>query len=136
MTMPDAVDPLNLTGGWHGIYTYPHSQDPVDFAATLDEADGWLSGTVSEIGSAGPARGVRLDAILQGRRSGRTVTLLKLYDGADRGYDTVHYAGQVNDDGTEIGGSWTIPGSWSGTFLMIRARGAKLALSRAATEQV
>ena len=116
----------DLSGVWHGQYSYPRSKAPVAFAATLTESGSWLHGMTQETGTAGNARGLNIQAALQGRRTGRCVTWLKIYDGSCRYYDTVHYAGDVNIDRTEIEGSWTIPGVWSGRFLMIRS-GARAA---------
>ena len=42
------------------------------------------------------------------------------------------YAGAVNADHTEIEGDWTVPGVWSGKFLMIRNRGQAQAVTRKA----
>lgn len=126
----------NLSGLWHGQYAYPRDRDPVHFLATLTEADSWLAGTTEEIAAVGAARGRTLTATLQGRRTGRTVTFLKLYDGAERHYDAVQYAGEVNDDSTEIHGTWTITGQWSGPFLMIRAGAEAIQLAKTAAERV
>ena len=52
------------------------------------------------------------------------------------GYDVVQYSGAVRDEGLEIAGTWTVPGSWSGTFLMIRTRGLVLAAARTQAEKV
>ena len=114
---------LNLSGLWHGRYAYPRGQSPVAFTATLTEIDGWLSGSIEEKAAVGRSAAVTLTAALQGRRTGYSVTWLKLYEGAPATYDTVHYEGDVSADGTEISGRWTIPGAWSGTFLMIRPSG-------------
>jgi hypothetical protein len=123
MTQSNEPVGLDLTGSWRGQYTYPSHKQPVHFTATLTETAGWLVGAIEEIGTVGSARGLTITATVQGRRSGFSATFLKLYDGAFREYDTVHYAGDVNHDGTEIEGRWTIPGSWSGRFLMVRAGG-------------
>jgi len=37
------------------------------------------------------------------------------------GYGAVSYRGDLNGNATEIAGTWTIAGSFSGAFLMIRA---------------
>ena len=115
--------PSDLSGEWRGLYSYARGKDPVHFAAVLRDTDGWLTGTTSETGTAGDAAGLTISASLQGRRTGRSVTFLKIYHGNFRRYDTVHYAGEVSADGTEIEGRWTIPGNSSGTFLMIRTVG-------------
>jgi hypothetical protein len=132
---PEAVD-LNLTGAWSGLYSYPHGGSPVSFAATLTEISGWLSGAIEEVATAGPARGQTIRATVQGRRTGSAITFLKSYDDLPPGYDTVHYAGEVNHDATEIDGRWTIPGSWSGKFLMIRPKGVETELAIDISERV
>lgn len=123
MTASGKAGGLDLSGSWHGLYSYPRTKAPVHFEASLNETDGWLLGTICETGTVGAAAGLTISASLQGRRTERTVTFLKMYDGSFRGYDSVRYVGVVSEDGTEIEGRWTVPGSWSGAFLMIRARG-------------
>ena len=74
---------LNLSGLWHGRYAYPNNaQPPADFTATLTEIDGWLSGSIEEKATLAAVAGMALKAALQGRRTGSSVTWLKLYDGA------------------------------------------------------
>jgi hypothetical protein len=63
------------------------------------------------------------------------VTFLKTYDQPNRIRDAVHYAGEVNGDGTEIEGQWTTRG-WSGTFLMIRSSAVADAITRSVKERV
>ncbi len=131
------ADALNLTGIWNGLYAYPHTRkEPVAFVASLGDNDGWLTGAIEEIASVGPMRGHTIAATIQGRRAAHAVTFLKTYDDLPQGYDTVHYAGDVNHDGSEIEGRWTVPGSWSGKFLMIRAGATKAALTRDVAERV
>jgi hypothetical protein len=107
-------DPLNLTGVWHGQFSYPRAIEPTPFTATLSDNDGWLTGATEEIARVGPIEGRPIAATVQGRRSGHSVTFLKIYDNPPAGYDAVQYAGDVNRDGSEIEGRWTIPGVWSG----------------------
>lgn len=131
-----SADGLDLTEVWNGLYSYPRAREPVSFAATLTETGGWLSGAVEEIASVGPMRGQSITATLQGRRTGRAVTSLKTYDDLPQGYDTVQYVGDVNEDGSEIEGRWTVPGSWSGKFLMIRAGQTEIALTQDTAERI
>ncbi len=133
--MPPEAENLNLSGVWSGRYSYPNGS-AVAFAATLAEISGWLSGTIEEVATAGPARGRTIRATLQGRRTGGSVTFLKSYDDLPPGYDTVGYAGKVNHDATEIDGRWTIPGSWSGKFMMIRPKPVGLELAADMAEPV
>jgi hypothetical protein len=118
-----ADDALNLSGVWQGFFNYPIAKAPVSFSAELTDADGALTGTTEEIGDTGDAAGKRISATLQGRRAGHAVTWLKIYDLDYLQYDSVRYEGTISADGLEIEGRWTVPGNWSGTFLMIRAGG-------------
>jgi hypothetical protein len=136
MPEADEPDPLNLSGQWQGFYSYPSRQRPVSFSASLTESGSWLTGTTTEKGSQGATRGRVLDATLQGRRTGRSVTFLKLYADGFPTYDGVHYEGEVREDGTEIEGRWSIPGNWSGKFLMIRAGGHAAEQRQKAAERI
>ncbi len=133
MPAPGGPDELDLTGAWSGLYHLPASREPVFFDAMLAEAESWLTGSTTETVTLAGRRHV-LGASLQGRRAGRLITWLKIYDGAVPGYDTVHYEGGINEDATEIEGKWSIPGNWSGKFLMIRSGGRQAARSRAALQ--
>ncbi|MEO8927324.1 MAG: hypothetical protein ABI306_09185 [Caulobacteraceae bacterium] len=121
---------LDLSGIWHGRFSFPRNFEPVSFAATLAESDTWLSGSTEEVGMRGEAAGKTIGATLQGRRHGSAVAFLKTYDALLRGYDAVRYDGAVNAEATEVVGRWTIPGNWSGAFLMIRASGITDAVAR------
>jgi hypothetical protein len=136
MSESDGTGGLDLSGVWQGQFAYPRIRGPVSFTATLTETNSWLDGTTEEVGSAGDARGHTITATLQGRRTGRSVTWLKLHDGRHRNYDAVQYTGEVNEDGTEIAGRWTVSGNWPGPFLMIRSGGNKAAQTREVTEKV
>jgi hypothetical protein len=105
----------------------------VSFTATLTETNSWLEGVTEEPGAIRAADRT-VTATLQGRRTGRSITWLKVYDGFER--EPVQYIGEVSEDGSEIAGRWTSPGNWSGSFLMIRAGGSKAALTRVVTEKV
>ena len=116
----------DLTGDWRGIFNYPPTDlgaaPPTEFAATLQDAGGVLSGHTVEPGM----RGGTLTARIDGRRAGVAVAFVKLYDDErDGDYDTVAYQGEVDAEGLEITGRWTIPGGWSGTFIMVRERGVE-----------
>ena len=122
---------FNLTGVWRGLYSYPIKRAPVPFTASVNESGCWITGATEEVATARAAFGRTLTATLQGRRSGSSVRFLKLYDCPMRVYDSVAYEGSVNAEGTEIEGRWTVPGNWSGKFLMIRE--GEIALTRART---
>lgn len=130
MAEPGGADAASLTGLWHGFFNYPKALDPGFFEAMLVETGEWLGGSISELGTVGPEAGVTLFAVVSGRRRGFDVTFLKSYDGSG-GYDhSVAYEGRLSADGLEIEGRWSIWGSWSGTFLMVRAGGQRAAAAR------
>jgi hypothetical protein len=110
----------NLTGVWNGVFRQPGCGS-VAFTATLIESAQHVSGSTHEpCALPGCPRKTHL-ALLSGYRQSRTVAFVKTYDPAGFGYGTVSYAGELNGDATEIAGTWTIAGSFSGEFLMIRA---------------
>ncbi len=108
----------DLTGVWNGLYSYADGRS-VTFVATVIEHGSALTGSTHEPCVFSRVRGGTLYATLMGSRHGSAVAFRKTYDGAVRGYCVVDYAGTLNADATEIEGRWTIPGVWSGTFLMI-----------------
>jgi hypothetical protein len=126
---------ISLTGVWDGRYAYPRLLDPVPFQAVLLEFGQGFTGSIWETCDHGPERSRRFDASVEGRREGRRVEFVKRYDGAGGRRHAVAYAGELSADGTEIEGVWTIPGVWSGWFLMIRSPGREAAVERKATER-
>lgn len=112
-------DVRNVSGVWYGSWTsesptiYPNS-----FIAQLDEVDGAISGSTSE---ADYLADVMLHALVSGRRAGAKIEWLKQYDAAGRLAHAVFYSGLVNDDGTQIEGSWRIAG-YQGAFAMQREK--------------
>jgi len=127
-----AEDTLNLTGFWKGVFSYPHSLPPNQFDAELREHAGLITGETSEHGRTGQT----LHGMIEGQRHGFEVGFSKLYDAMRRATTPVHYSGILSGDGTEISGTWTIPGSWSGTFLMVRAKPKAIAVERKVAETV
>ncbi len=127
---------FNLTGVWHGQYSYPDTRRAaVPFVASLLERGERLSGSVSERATVGPMAGRGLIAQLSGSRQGQIVTFLKRYETGSAPYLTVSYAGGLSEDGTEIEGSWTASG-WAGKFLMIRQGSVTQAAERRVLEKV
>lgn len=126
---------LSLTGIWQGLYSYPHALAPVAFTATLLES-GWLSGSIHEIAVDEGDIPVQVFATVLGRRAGHAVHFAKTYDGQKGWSHAVHYEGELSEDATEVQGRWSIPGAWSGKFLMIRPGGARAAQLREAFETV
>lgn len=120
-----SADARDLSGTWCGIFSYPHSAPPTDFEATLRDSAGALVGSISEVDS---FTGATLTATVEGAHAGSRVHFTKFYETDDENFDTVFYEGQAAADGLEIYGRWNIPGAWSGSFIMIRAKGAEAAI--------
>lgn len=120
----------SLTGVWHGIYSYPRDQASVNFVATLIESASAVSGTTHEPCAIGGRPDRTLFATVSGSRRGAVVWFTKTYDGGNPLYGEVAYEGRLSDDSTEIEGCWTIPGIWSGKFLMIRSAGKAAKVAR------
>ena len=133
--MPKEPSAASLTGIWHGLYSYPIPRAPVSFVATLIETAGAVSGTTHEQCTIGASPNEILYATLLGRRQDGAVAFVKTYDGANPHYGTVTYEGVLSADGTEIEGRWTVPGNWSGKFLMIRSAGKAEAVARTVFER-
>jgi hypothetical protein len=126
----------NLTGVWHGLYTYPRVLQRVLFDATLIESSAWLTGSTHEIATSARAKGQMLYAMLEGQRIGQRVTFTKTYDGTVPGYNVVEYEGTLSADASEIEGRWSIRNNWSGKFLMIRSTGKTQAVEHKAFERI
>jgi hypothetical protein len=109
-----------LTGLWHGQFSYPNTQAPEFFTANLLESGDFLGGSIQETAANGRHAGMTFYATVRGRRDGRVVSFLKIYETSPRTH-RVRYDGTLSEDGTEIEGVWRVPGSWSGPFLMIRS---------------
>ncbi len=114
------ADTRNLTGVWQGIYTYRDQSLAVSFVATLLESGSSLTGTTHEPCSIGGSSDQTMFATLTGSRHHSAVHFVKTYEGSNPFYRTVVYEGTLNHDATEIEGRWTIPGNWSGRFMMMR----------------
>lgn len=111
----------DLSGGWDGIYNYPHTRRPTAFTAILRDVAGMIVGETSEPATLPGERGSVLHALLEGAREGSSLRFAKTYD--EPGYarrNAVLYTGTINGNGTEITGRWEISGNWSGTFIMVR----------------
>ena len=112
--------PLDLSGRWHGFYSYPGHVRSCAFEAELRDHEGEIVGITYELAEFGPVPGGTLTASLHGRRSGSEVEFAKTYDEISLAHYSIHYAGTVAPDGNEIDGRWTISGPYSGSFLMVR----------------
>jgi hypothetical protein len=126
----------NLTGVWHGLYTYPGQHQPVYFVATLIDSGGHFSGMTheSEIGESGAP--LTLYAAISGARHDTSVFFTKSYDGSGGWDHNVAYEGSINGERTEIEGRWSIGIEATGKFLMIRSRGVTESVVREAFEKV
>ena len=110
----------NLTGTWHGQYSYQGVQQGFGFVAALLDIGGSLGGEASDAGGDGEDPAGRPRADIAGRRSGTHVAFTKTYDGSIGWTHKVEYDGVLNADCSEIEGSWRIAPHLSGRFLMIR----------------
>jgi hypothetical protein len=125
----------SLSGLWNGQFTYPRAWGPEFFTATLVETQDFLGGSIQEVARSGRSKGKTLYATVSGTRHGAKVDFRKTYESATRTHSVV-YTGVVNADGTEIEGSWSIPGNWSGRFLMLRETGESVAATRRVAEKL
>jgi hypothetical protein len=125
---------LDLSGQWSGIYNYPAHLPPNMFEATIRESGGAIIGEIAQPGEFFEPPGTVQHAVIDGQREGSRLRFVKVYD--DLGRPTPHYHGIVQTGGDEIEGKWTIPGDWSGTFLMIRGSTAAEELVRKIEEKV
>lgn len=124
----------DLSGSWSGIYNYPHSQPSNGFEVELRDAGGVLTGECAERSEGDSS--IIAHAIIEGSRQGDAVTFTKSYDTLASAARPVQYAGALRDDGDEISGRWTIPGDWSGSFIMTRRPSPSVAAERRAGETV
>ncbi|MFM9974790.1 MAG: hypothetical protein ACKVON_09515 [Beijerinckiaceae bacterium] len=126
----------NLTGVWHGLYSYEAFREPVYFVATLIDGGSFINGSTheSEVGEAGAP--LTLFAMIDGSRQATEVSFTKAYDGSGGWDHIVLYEGSLNGDATEIEGRWHIGGKASGKFLMIRNRGVSESIVRQVFEKV
>ena len=108
----------DLSGRWLGAYSYSSGGEPVPFDTWLTESGGQISGETSEPGLQGDDSDTAF-ALISGTLTGRSVSFTKVYDAL--GYAPVHYEGDVDEECTEIAGTWTIDGQMSGPFVMRRS---------------
>lgn len=129
--MPSDEGSRSLTGVWQGLFTYPNEQEPGCFTATLLETGPFLTGSTHEDGRHHDGAQGPLFALIDGEREETMVYFDKTYDGTGGWDHLVRYQGLLSADWTEIEGRWTVPGVWSGKFLMIRSGAKSLAKARA-----
>ena len=126
----------DLSGVWHGFYNMPDGEPPTQFEATLRDAAGMLSGLTTEMGDTEDCAGQILHAVIEGGRDGSLVHFEKRYDYLPRAGYVIHYVGVLQAGGDEIEGGWSIPGIWSGTFLMVRGAREEQVVERTVEEEV
>lgn len=114
------ADPRDLTGIWHGDFSYPaHAGPTTPFVARLEDVAGRVSGTIIEPHL---ATGATIEAHISGLRRGASVDFTKSYARGDGDYDTpVDYVGQVSVDGDTVTGMWSLL-HLDGRFEMHRER--------------
>ncbi|MEL7167565.1 MAG: hypothetical protein AAGL96_19045 [Pseudomonadota bacterium] len=121
---------LSLSGAWTGVFDYDDPAcDAVGFTADITDIAGAVWGDTTEPNSFAPGFGDRLVASLSGARSGNEVTFTKTYIGEEQLFENeVFYAGNLNDTGRRITGTWRIAGAYdlSGPFVMNRVDGQAL----------
>ena len=126
----------NLTGDWHGQYSYVDMSEPVAFTASLIEIAGEISGETCESGTTRAGVGVQFRAALSGRRSGHAVAFTKTYDGGGGWRHSVEYDGVLSAYGAEIEGRWRISRGLGGQFMMIRPVGKTQSVTKRVAERV
>ena len=124
----------DLTGEWSGIYNYPAHYPPNSFEASIRDSGGVISGVIRQPGEFFEPAGIMQHAVIEGSRDRSMVRFVKMYDDLSR--PTPHYQGVIQLGGDEIEGEWTIPGDWSGTFLMVRGGKAEEAEEREVGEEI
>jgi hypothetical protein len=121
----------DLTGVWHGIYTYttqPHIPES-HFLCVLIESGGRLSGTIHEEMNHFRGGATQENATVEGSHSAGAVSFNKTYDGSGKKTHSVSYSGHFDAIQDEIEGTWKIGGSsrsFTGRFLMTRRRSEEL----------
>lgn len=113
-------DRHDLTGQWHGTFSYPAFAGPTTpFVCNLIDAGGRFTGTTLEPNATGdPGEPEELEADVIGTREDRAVDFTKTYGGTMWNH-SVDYVGQVSEDGGTITGVWSVD-QLDGTFEMHR----------------
>ena len=86
MTGAAPASEQNLTGVWHGLYTYANGLS-ISFMATLIDSGSVLSGSTTEPCTTGQCPSDTIHANLAGRRQASAVTFTKIYEQAGPGYE-------------------------------------------------
>lgn len=110
---------MDLTGEWHGEFSYPARLGPTTpFIARIEERAGRLAGTIIEPNI---VQGGTIASAIAGLRHGSAVDFVKSYSGCTTGdYDMpVDYVGSVSADGNVVRGVWSLL-EMDGSFEMRR----------------
>ena len=118
------TDPLNLSGKWEGVFSYPQSVGPTTpFVAEIAEQAGAFEGSILEPDL---YHSSSMRARITGHRAGRAVDFTKTYLGKAAGYEhPVDYVGQLSEDGQRMAGVWSLL-EWNGAFEMTREAGLEV----------
>lgn len=128
-------DPRDLTGVWYGRYVSRSDTQDNGFIAVLEESGGAVSGSITEPDDGGGGSGGIRRATVIGRRDGSTVQFLKQYQGSGGWFHGVRYGGRVDEEGTEVAGSWKV--DWvTGSFTMQREKFSSEALEAEREEEL
>jgi hypothetical protein len=113
-------DRKDVTGIWLGVSSYPGIEPSEEFVAELSASDGHLTRMITEVSNLVPNAPLPLRADVEGSIRDGMLIFDKTYDGGGSQNHSVHYLGYLSADGTEISGTWHLPGL-EGTFIMRRA---------------
>jgi hypothetical protein len=106
-----------LSGSWQGQYSYNDSRTPVPMSVDLSDENGQLSGRTTEPNTFGDPSASQLFADVSGSRSGARIQFVKRYDGTGGQHHSVQYSGTIDALGSQISGTWSLPGV-SGRFVL------------------
>ena len=123
----EAQDRGNLSGRWQGQCSYDGGdRPPTSFVAVLNEVSSLLRGKIDDAAGVTDKAGRRPDAVVEGRRDGRTVRFFKRYMSATTRYVPVEYNGEVDELGGQIVGRWSLRARSAGNFVMVRRESENL----------
>jgi hypothetical protein len=119
--LAQAQSAADLAGPWRGGYISSNGADVNEFAVKLAQAGTTLSGTVTETNAFGDVRSALfLTSTVSGSLNGRTVNLVKTYDGSGGVSHSVRYTGQISPNGRRIAGTYDAGAGATGVFEMVR----------------
>jgi hypothetical protein len=120
---PEALEGGNLSGPWRGEYSDDGDDDPPrSIRAILKEVAGLVRGGIDESATVADKPGRPLEAVVEGRRAGRALRLVKRYVSATKRYIPILYEGEVDEGGERIEGNWSMRTGRRGRFVMSKAQ--------------